>query len=118
MNNVELARTLSWRENALFEEREKNVFVKPNEQRRACSNIAMARIGNRQHGALSEVERQNALFEEREKNQPRHRTGFCPNAKGLGLLAFGACMLAVFSPQLVGSKAFWAFVIGPKVKRM
>ena len=25
MNNVELARTLSWRENALFEEREKNV---------------------------------------------------------------------------------------------
>ena len=27
MNNVELARTLSWRENALFEEREKNVFL-------------------------------------------------------------------------------------------
>ena len=26
MNNVELARTLSWRENALFEEREKNRF--------------------------------------------------------------------------------------------
>lgn len=25
MNNVELDRTLSWRENALFEEREKNV---------------------------------------------------------------------------------------------
>ena len=25
MNNVELAQTLSWRENALFEEREKNV---------------------------------------------------------------------------------------------
>jgi len=45
-----------------------NVFVKPNEQRRACSNIVMARIGNRQHGALSEVERQNALLEEREKN--------------------------------------------------
>jgi len=43
MNNVELARTLSWRENALFEEREKNMFVKPNEQRRACSNIVMAR---------------------------------------------------------------------------
>ena len=43
MNNVELARTLSWRENALFEEREKNVFVKPNEQCRACSDIAMAR---------------------------------------------------------------------------
>ena len=43
MNNVELAQTLPWRENALFEEREKNVFVKPNEQRRACSNIVMAR---------------------------------------------------------------------------
>ena len=43
MNNAELARTLSWRENALFEEREKNVFVKSNEQCRACSNIAMAR---------------------------------------------------------------------------
>ena len=43
MNNVELGRTLSWRENALFEEREKNVFVKPNEQRRACSDIVMAR---------------------------------------------------------------------------
>ena len=42
MNNVELARTLSWRENALFEEREKNVFVKPNEQCQACSSIAMA----------------------------------------------------------------------------
>ena len=35
MNNAELAQTLSWRENALFEEREKNVFVKPNEQCRA-----------------------------------------------------------------------------------
>jgi len=33
MTNIELARTLSWRENALFGEREKNVFVKPNEQR-------------------------------------------------------------------------------------
>ena len=43
MNNAELARTLSWRENALFEEREKNVFVKPDEQRRASSNIVMAR---------------------------------------------------------------------------
>jgi len=43
MNNVELARTLSWRENALFEEREKNVCVKPNEQYRVCSNIVMAR---------------------------------------------------------------------------
>ena len=27
----------------------------------------MARIGNRQHGALGEVERQNALFEERKE---------------------------------------------------
>ena len=26
MNNAELAQTLSWRENALFEEREKNSF--------------------------------------------------------------------------------------------
>ena len=67
MNNVELAQTLSWREKALFEEREKNVFVKPNEQRWACSNIVMARIGNRQHGALSEVERQNALFEKHKR---------------------------------------------------
>ena len=39
-----------------------NVFVKPNEQCRACSYIVMARIGNRQHGALGEVERQNALL--------------------------------------------------------
>ena len=45
-----------------------DVFVKPNEQCRSCSDIVMARIGNRRHGALSEVERQNALFEEREKN--------------------------------------------------
>ena len=29
MNNVELARTSAWRENALFEEREKNNFPKP-----------------------------------------------------------------------------------------
>ena len=29
MNNVELVRTLSWRENALFEEREKDNFPKP-----------------------------------------------------------------------------------------
>jgi|GEM_PF-704176 len=43
MNNVELARTLSWRQDALFEEREKNVPIKPNEQCRACSNIVMAR---------------------------------------------------------------------------
>ena len=43
MNNAELALTLSWREDALFEEREKNVFVKPKEQRRTCSSIAMAR---------------------------------------------------------------------------
>ena len=44
-----------------------DVFVKPNEQCRACSYIVMARIGNRQHGALGEVERQNALFKERQK---------------------------------------------------
>ena len=43
MNNVELARTLSWRD-----------------------------LGNRLHEALGEVERQNALFEEREKNVPSH----------------------------------------------
>ena len=43
MNNAELAQTLSWRENALFEERKKNVFVKPNEQGRAYSDIVMAR---------------------------------------------------------------------------
>ena len=42
MNDVELAQALSWRENALFEKREKNAPVKPNEQRRACSNIVMA----------------------------------------------------------------------------
>ena len=46
----------------------KNVFVKPNEQCRAWTNIVMARIGNRRHGALSEVERQNALFEERKRS--------------------------------------------------
>ena len=45
-----------------------NVFVKPNEQCRACSYIVMARIGNRQHGALGEVERQNALLKQNEKN--------------------------------------------------
>jgi len=43
MNNVEFTRTLSWRENALLEEREKNVFVKPNEQCRAYSDMLMAR---------------------------------------------------------------------------
>ena len=51
-----------------FRGTKKNVFVKPNEQCRACSGIVMARIGNRRHGALSEVERQNALLEERKKN--------------------------------------------------
>ena len=50
-----------------FSRNEKNVFVKPYEQCRACSDIVMARIENRQHGALGEVERQNALFEERER---------------------------------------------------
>ncbi len=29
MNNVELARTLSWRENALFEERKRTLSVNP-----------------------------------------------------------------------------------------
>ena len=43
MNKVELVQTLSWRENALFEERKRTVFVKPNEQCGACSNIVMAR---------------------------------------------------------------------------
>ena len=43
MNGVELARTLPCRENALLEEREKNVSVKPNEQCRASLNIVMAR---------------------------------------------------------------------------
>ena len=52
-----------------FRETEKNVFVKPNEQCRACSNIVMARIGNRRHGALSEVERQNALLEKRKRTK-------------------------------------------------
>ena len=50
-----------------FRETKKNVFVKPNEQHRACSNVAMTIIENRQHRALDQVERQNALFEEREK---------------------------------------------------
>ena len=56
--------------------RKMNVFVKPNEQCRACSNIVMARIGNRQHGALGEVERQNALFEERKRTHQ-----FCQKKK-------------------------------------
>ena len=61
-----------------------NVFVKPNEQRRACSNIVMARIGNRRHGALSEVERQNALFEGREKSQElKHILPMKPNGKNI-----------------------------------
>ena len=50
-----------------FSRNEKNVFVKPNEQCRACSYIVMARIENRQHGALGEVERQNALFQVRKE---------------------------------------------------
>ena len=54
MNNVELARTLSWRQDALFEEREKNVPIKSNEQ---CRELART---------LSW--RENVLFEEREKN--------------------------------------------------
>jgi len=53
MNNVELARTLPWRENALFEEREKNVFVKPNEHVERARTLSW---------------RETALFEERKKN--------------------------------------------------
>ncbi len=59
------------------ETRKMNVFVKPNEQRRACSNIVMARIGNRQHGALGEVERQTALLGEREKNEQLVHSSTC-----------------------------------------
>ena len=56
-----------------FSKIEKNVFVKPNEQCRVCSYIVMARIGNRQHGALGEVERQNALFKERKEQKNLHK---------------------------------------------
>ena len=56
-----------------FSRNEKNVFVKPNEQCRACSYIVMARIRNRQHGALGEVERQNALFKERKEQKNLHK---------------------------------------------
>ena len=56
-----------------FSRNEKNVFVKPDEQCRACSYIVMARIGNRQHGALGEVERQNALFKERKEQKNLHK---------------------------------------------
>ena len=59
------------------ETRKMNVFVKLNEQCRACSNIVMARIGNRQHGALSEVERQTALLGEREKNEQLVHSSTC-----------------------------------------
>ena len=51
MNDVELTRTLSWRENALFEERKKNVSV--SQMSRVCFNAAMTR---------------RRTFEEREKN--------------------------------------------------
>ena len=53
MSNVELARTLPWRENALFEEREKNVFVKPNEHVELARTLPW---------------RENALLGEQEKN--------------------------------------------------
>ncbi|EEX54381.1 hypothetical protein HMPREF6745_0128 [Prevotella sp. oral taxon 472 str. F0295] len=43
MSNTKLACVWPWRENALFEEREKNVFVKPNAQYQACLRMAMAR---------------------------------------------------------------------------
>mgnify|MGYP000486675638 CR=1 FL=1 len=59
------------------ETRKMNVFVKPNEQRRACSNIVMARIGNRRHGALSEVERRTALLGELEKNEQLVHSSTC-----------------------------------------
>ena len=48
MNNVELVRALSWRENALIEEREKNVSIKPNEQ---CRELAR-RLSWRQNALL------------------------------------------------------------------
>ena len=38
MNNVELARTLSWRENALFEER-KRTFMEPGERIWRCGRL-------------------------------------------------------------------------------
>ena len=67
-----------------FSRNEKNVFVKPDEQCQACSYIVMARIGNRQHGALGEVERQNALFKERKEQKNLHKqkqkTPHCPFA--------------------------------------
>ena len=53
MNNAELARTLSWRENALFEERKRTFSLSQ------MNNVELART-------LSW--RENALFEEREKN--------------------------------------------------
>jgi len=62
MSNVELARTLPWRENALFEEREKNVFVKPNEQCRACSNIVMARKHTFRGTRKEQFSKSNYLF--------------------------------------------------------
>ena len=65
-----------------FRGTKKNVFVKPNEQHRACSDIVMTRIGNRQHGALGEMERQNALFKELEKNvfvKPNEQGRACSN---------------------------------------
>ena len=39
MNNVELARTFVMARKRTFRGTKKNVFVKPNEQCRACSNI-------------------------------------------------------------------------------
>ena len=67
-----------------------NVFVKPNEQCRACSDIVMARIGNRQHGALGEVERQNALFEERKRTfySGQHRLLFQTNVSYQSFFTF------------------------------
>ena len=71
---------------------EMDVFVKPDEQRRACSYIVMARIGNRQHGALGEVERQNALFKERKR-----WLLFWPKAKLRLRVKVGVVMLPVLT---------------------
>jgi len=53
MNNVELARTLPWRENALFEERERTFSLSQ------MNNVELA---------LTLPWRENALLGEQEKN--------------------------------------------------
>ena len=52
VNNVELARTLSWRENALFEERKRTFSLSQ------MNNVELARTSSW---------RENALFEERKR---------------------------------------------------